>query len=100
VTVARITASVYTSHVPAIGAAMDLGKDKEPYWQKVFAGYDFSRQWIKGLGEGRKTRFTRWGRWDRGRCWRKAQIRHTTRSQEQGEHDNGQILHISSLLHG
>jgi protocatechuate 4,5-dioxygenase beta chain len=26
---------------------MDLGKDKEPYWQKVFAGYDFSRQWIK-----------------------------------------------------
>jgi protocatechuate 4,5-dioxygenase, beta chain len=44
---ARITASVYTSHVPAIGAAMDLGKDKEPYWQKVFAGYDFSRQWIK-----------------------------------------------------
>jgi protocatechuate 4,5-dioxygenase, beta chain len=44
---ARITASVYTSHVPAIGAAMDLGKDQEPYWQKVFAGYDFSRKWIK-----------------------------------------------------
>ena len=44
---ARITASVYTSHVPAIGAAMDLGKDREPYWQKVFSGYDFSRQWIK-----------------------------------------------------
>jgi len=44
---ARITASVYTSHVPAIGAAMDLGKDQEPYWRKVFAGYDFSRQWLK-----------------------------------------------------
>ena len=44
---ARITASVYTSHVPAIGAAMDLGKTTEPYWQKVFAGYDFSRQWLK-----------------------------------------------------
>jgi protocatechuate 4,5-dioxygenase beta chain len=44
---ARITASVFTSHVPAIGAAMDLGKTQEPYWQKVFAGYDFSRQWIK-----------------------------------------------------
>jgi protocatechuate 4,5-dioxygenase beta chain len=44
---ARITASVYTSHVPAIGAAMDLGKTGEPYWQKVFAGYDFSRRWIK-----------------------------------------------------
>jgi len=44
---ARITASVYTSHVPAIGAALDLGKTGEPYWQKVFAGYEFSRQWLK-----------------------------------------------------
>jgi protocatechuate 4,5-dioxygenase, beta chain len=44
---ARITASVYTSHVPAIGAAMDLGKTQEPYWQKVFSGYDFSRRWEK-----------------------------------------------------
>jgi protocatechuate 4,5-dioxygenase, beta chain len=42
---ARITASVYTSHVPAIGAALDLGKSHEPYWQKVFAGYEFSKQW-------------------------------------------------------
>jgi len=44
---ARITASVYTSHVPAIGAAMDLGKTHEPYWQKVFSGYEFSRRWLK-----------------------------------------------------
>ncbi|OSZ67787.1 class III extradiol dioxygenase subunit beta [Hydrogenophaga sp. IBVHS2] len=44
---ARITASVYTSHVPAIGAALDLGKTHEPYWQPVFAGYDFGRQWMK-----------------------------------------------------
>lgn len=44
---ARITASVYTSHVPAIGAALDLGKTAEPYWQKVFSGYDFSKQWLK-----------------------------------------------------
>ncbi|MDH5339871.1 MAG: protocatechuate 3,4-dioxygenase, partial [Rubrivivax sp.] len=29
---ARISASVYTSHVPAIGAALDLGKTREPYW--------------------------------------------------------------------
>jgi protocatechuate 4,5-dioxygenase beta chain len=43
---ARITASVYTSHVPAMGAALDLGKEQEPYWQKVFAGYEFSRQWL------------------------------------------------------
>ena len=44
---AHISASVYTSHVPAIGAAMDLGKTAEPYWQKVFSGYDFSRQWLQ-----------------------------------------------------
>ena len=39
---ARITASVYTSHVPAIGAALDLGKTAEPYWQPVFKGYEYS----------------------------------------------------------
>jgi protocatechuate 4,5-dioxygenase, beta chain len=44
---ARITASVYTSHVPAIGAALDLGKSHEPYWQKVFDGYEFSKQWMR-----------------------------------------------------
>ncbi|MDZ5459686.1 class III extradiol dioxygenase subunit beta [Azohydromonas lata] len=42
---ARITASVYTSHVPAIGASLDLGKTQEPYWQPLFKGYDFSKQW-------------------------------------------------------
>ncbi|OYQ36658.1 protocatechuate 3,4-dioxygenase [Niveispirillum lacus] len=45
---ARITAGVATSHVPAIGAAIDLGKTKDAYWQPVFAGYDWSRQWIAG----------------------------------------------------
>ena len=44
---ATITASVYTSHVPAIGAALDLGKTTEAYWQPVFKGYEFSKQWIK-----------------------------------------------------
>jgi len=44
---ARVSASVYTSHVPAIGAALDLGKSGEPYWQKVFAGYEFSKQWLR-----------------------------------------------------
>jgi protocatechuate 4,5-dioxygenase beta chain len=43
---ARITAGIATSHVPAMGAAIDLGKTREPYWAPVFAGYDFSRQWI------------------------------------------------------
>ncbi len=43
---AKITAGVATSHVPAIGAAMDLGKTEEDYWAPLFAGYEFSRQWI------------------------------------------------------
>jgi protocatechuate 4,5-dioxygenase beta chain len=43
---ARITAGVATSHVPAIGAAIDLGKTQEPYWAPVFAGYEFSKRWI------------------------------------------------------
>jgi protocatechuate 4,5-dioxygenase beta chain len=43
---ARITASVYTSHVPAIGAALDLGKTEEPYWRPVFQGYEYSRKWL------------------------------------------------------
>jgi len=43
---AKITASVYTSHVPAIGAALDLGKSGEPYWQPVFAGYEPSKTWF------------------------------------------------------
>ena len=44
---ATITASVYTSHVPAIGAALDLGKNKEDYWKPVFAGYESSQAWFK-----------------------------------------------------
>ena len=43
---AHITASVYTSHVPAIGAALDQGKTTEPYWKKVFDGYEFGKRWI------------------------------------------------------
>jgi len=43
---ARITAGVCTSHVPAIGAAVDLGKTEEDYWKPVFAGYEFSKAWI------------------------------------------------------
>ena len=43
---AKITASVYTSHVPAIGAALDLGKSGEAYWQPVFKGYEPSKEWF------------------------------------------------------
>ena len=44
---AKITASVFTSHVPAIGAALDMGKIDEPYWQPLFKGYEYSKQWMK-----------------------------------------------------
>jgi len=44
---ARITAGVATSHVPAIGAALDLCKTQEPYWQPLFRGYEFSKRWIE-----------------------------------------------------
>ena len=45
---AKITASVYTSHIPAIGVAWDLKKTAEDYWKPVFAGYEYSKQWQKG----------------------------------------------------
>ena len=44
---ARITAGVATSHVPAIGAAIDLGKTEEPYWKPLFDGYEFAKKWVK-----------------------------------------------------
>ena len=43
---ARITASVYTSHVPAIGAAIDHGRTAEAYWRPLFAGYEASKAWL------------------------------------------------------
>jgi protocatechuate 4,5-dioxygenase beta chain len=43
---AKIIGGIATSHVPAIGAALDNGKSGEPYWQKVFSGYEFSKKWI------------------------------------------------------
>jgi len=43
---ARITAGVTTSHVPAIGAALDLGNEGSDYWAPLFAGYEWSKEWI------------------------------------------------------
>ncbi len=42
---ARITAGLTTSHIPAIGAAIDLGKTQEPYWKPLFAGYEWTKKW-------------------------------------------------------
>jgi protocatechuate 4,5-dioxygenase beta chain len=42
---ARITAGLATSHIPAIGAAIDLGKTGDDYWKPVFAGYEWTKAW-------------------------------------------------------
>jgi protocatechuate 4,5-dioxygenase beta chain len=44
--VAKIIAGVSCSHVPAIGAAIDNGKTEEPYWKRVFSGFDRSKEWM------------------------------------------------------
>lgn len=43
---ARITAGVTSSHVPAIGATIDQGKTGEDYWKPAFAGFDWTKEWI------------------------------------------------------
>lgn len=43
---AKLTAGVATSHVPAIGVAIDQAKTEEKYWQRLFSGYEFSKKWI------------------------------------------------------
>ena len=43
---ARITAGVASSHVPAIGVAVDLGKTQDEYWSSLFRGYEFTKQCI------------------------------------------------------
>jgi protocatechuate 4,5-dioxygenase beta chain len=44
---ARITAGVGVSHVPAIGVAIDTGITGDDYWKPVFAGFEKSKEWIK-----------------------------------------------------
>jgi protocatechuate 4,5-dioxygenase, beta chain len=44
--VARIVAGATSSHVPAIGAAIDNKKTEEPYWKRVFSGFDQSKAWF------------------------------------------------------
>ena len=43
---ARIIAGVSSSHVPAIGAAIDNGRTEEPYWKRVFSGFEKSKAWM------------------------------------------------------
>ncbi len=43
---ARITAGIACSHVPAIAAAIDLGKHAQPYWAPIFDGFVESKRWM------------------------------------------------------
>ena len=43
---AHIIAGVGSSHVPAIGAALDNKKTEEPYWKRVFSGFEKSKEWM------------------------------------------------------
>jgi protocatechuate 4,5-dioxygenase beta chain len=44
--VAKIIAGVGSSHVPAIGAALDNSRTEEPYWKRVFSGFEKSKEWM------------------------------------------------------
>ena len=46
---ARITAGVATSHVPAFGVAVDFGKIDESYWKPASAGYEWTRIWERDV---------------------------------------------------
>ena len=46
---ARIVAGIGSSHVPAIGAALDNNKTEEPYWRPVFKGFERAKEWIAGV---------------------------------------------------
>jgi protocatechuate 4,5-dioxygenase, beta chain len=42
---ARITAGIGSSHIPALGVAIDLAKRDEPYWDAALKGYDWTQDW-------------------------------------------------------
>lgn len=44
---ARITAGVASSHVPLLGVAHDQKKERDAYFEPIFAGFDWTREWEK-----------------------------------------------------
>lgn len=43
---ARLTAGIATSHIPLLGVAIDQGKTEEDYFKPIFAGYEWTKDWI------------------------------------------------------
>ncbi len=44
---AKLVAAAFTSHVPAIGVALDTGHAEDDYWRPVFAGYERAKAWMR-----------------------------------------------------
>lgn len=43
---ARIVGGIGSSHTPTIGFALDAGKQSDPVWAPIFAGYEPVRRWL------------------------------------------------------
>jgi protocatechuate 4,5-dioxygenase beta chain len=43
---AKIIGGITSSHIPAIGLAMDRGLEETPYWKDFFDGYPPVREWL------------------------------------------------------
>src|SRR5690606_23962552 len=46
IAMAKLLGSVMSSHVPAIGRAIEKGLQAEPYWKPLFDGYPPVRDWL------------------------------------------------------
>jgi gallate dioxygenase len=44
---ARIVGGIGSSHTPTIGFALDAGKQSDPVWAPIFAGYEPVQQWLR-----------------------------------------------------
>ncbi len=44
---AKITAGITSSHIPALGAALQTGTSNNDYWGPVFKGYEWVKEWEK-----------------------------------------------------
>lgn len=44
---ARVIGGVGTSHVPALGMAIDKGTTQAPQWKPIFDGYERAREWVR-----------------------------------------------------
>ena len=45
--------------MPAIGAAIDNGKTEEPYWKRVFSGFEKSQEWMRETKPERRRKVAR-----------------------------------------